>query len=97
MSRFARGPYRVTAFSMHQPVGRWFQGRCGRLTGIGRRLDGWLNLDLQVGAIAAPAPGFPDGLREEFRNWGPGKYNTFFSLGLTDEQKADLVAFLKSL
>ena len=43
--------------------------------GIGRRLDGWPNLDLQVGAIAALAPGFPDGLRQEFRDWGPGKYD----------------------
>jgi hypothetical protein len=43
--------------------------------GIGRRLDGWPNLDLQVGAIAALAPGFPDALRQEFRDWGPGKYD----------------------
>ena len=35
-------------------------------TGIGHRLDGWPNLDLDVGKIAAAAPGFPDGLREEF-------------------------------
>ena len=43
--------------------------------GIGRRLDGWPNLDLDVGKIAAAAPGFPDGLRDEFRAWGPGKYD----------------------
>jgi mono/diheme cytochrome c family protein len=43
--------------------------------GIGRRLDGWPNLDLDVGRIVALAPGFPDGLREEFRMWGPGKYD----------------------
>jgi hypothetical protein len=43
--------------------------------GIGKRLDGWPNLDLDVGKIAALAPGFPDALREEFRNWGPGKYD----------------------
>jgi mono/diheme cytochrome c family protein len=43
--------------------------------GIGRRLDGWPNLDLDPGKIAAAAPGFPDGLREEFRAWGPGKYD----------------------
>ena len=43
--------------------------------GIGRRLDGWPNLDLDPGKIAAAAPGFPDGLREEFRGWGPGKYD----------------------
>ena len=33
--------------------------------GIGRRLDGWPNLDLDVGTIVALAPGFPDDLREE--------------------------------
>ena len=43
--------------------------------GIGRRLDGWTNLDLDPGKIAAAAPGFPDALREEFRRWGPGKYD----------------------
>ncbi|HET7697077.1 MAG TPA: hypothetical protein VFK57_15300 [Vicinamibacterales bacterium] len=43
--------------------------------GIGRRLDGWPNLDLDPGKIAAAAPGFPDGLREEFRAWGPGRYD----------------------
>lgn len=43
--------------------------------GIGSRLDGWPNLDLDVGQIVALAPGFPDALREEFRSWGPGKYD----------------------
>jgi hypothetical protein len=43
--------------------------------GIGHRLDGWPNLDLDVGTIAASAPGFPDALRTEFRNWGRGKYD----------------------
>jgi hypothetical protein len=43
--------------------------------GIGRRLDGWPNLDLDVGKIAAAAPGFPDALRTEFRGWGRGKYD----------------------
>jgi hypothetical protein len=43
--------------------------------GIGRRLDGWPNLDLDPGKIAAAAPGFPDALRDEFRAWGPGKYD----------------------
>jgi len=43
--------------------------------GIGRRLDGWANVDLDVGTIVALAPGFPDALRSEFRGWGPGKYD----------------------
>jgi mono/diheme cytochrome c family protein len=42
---------------------------------IGKRLDGWPNLDLDVGKIAASAPGFPDALRAEFQAWGPGKYD----------------------
>ena len=43
--------------------------------GIGRRLDGWPNLNLDPGKIAAAAPGFPDALRAEFRAWGPGRYD----------------------
>ena len=42
---------------------------------VGRRLDGWPNLDLDVGTIASIAPGFPDALRGEFQQWGPGKYD----------------------
>src|SRR5262245_42267459 len=43
--------------------------------GIGRRLDGWANLDLNVGAIVALSPAVPDDLKKEFRTWGPGKYD----------------------
>ena len=45
--------------------------------GIGRRLDGWANLDLNVGAIVAlsPSPTLPEALKAEFRTWGPGKYD----------------------
>jgi mono/diheme cytochrome c family protein len=43
--------------------------------GIGRRLDGWANLDLNVGAIVALSPVLPDELKAEFRTWGPGKYD----------------------
>lgn len=43
--------------------------------GIGRRLDGWANLDLNVGAIVALSPALPDTLKAEFRTWGPGKYD----------------------
>lgn len=42
---------------------------------IGKRLDGWANLDLNVGAIVALSPALPDALRAEFRTWGPGKYD----------------------
>lgn len=43
--------------------------------GIGRRLDGYANVDLDVGAIVALSPALPDALKTEFRSWGPGKYD----------------------
>jgi mono/diheme cytochrome c family protein len=42
---------------------------------IGIRRDGWPNLDLDVGTIAALAPGVPDQFKDEFRTWGAGKYD----------------------
>jgi hypothetical protein len=44
-------------------------------SGIGKRLDGWANLDLNVGAIVALSPALPEALKAEFRTWGPGKYD----------------------
>jgi hypothetical protein len=43
--------------------------------GIGRRLDGWANTDLDVGAIVALSPVLDDETKAEFRGWGPGKYD----------------------
>ena len=43
--------------------------------GIGRRLDGWANRDLNVGAILALSPALPEALKTEFKTWGPGKYD----------------------
>ena len=43
--------------------------------GIGKRLDGWANRDLNVGAIVALSPALPDSLKAELRTWGPGKYD----------------------
>jgi hypothetical protein len=54
--------------------------------GIGRRLDGWANRDLNVGAIIAAAPEGPAffaellGVSEEtvrtvLKSWGPGKFD----------------------
>jgi hypothetical protein len=44
--------------------------------GIGHRLDGWPNLDLDVGLIVSlsPAPAI-DPLRSELLQWGRGKYD----------------------
>lgn len=43
--------------------------------GIGRRLDGWANTDLNVGAIVALSPALDDATKAEFNAWGPGKYD----------------------
>jgi len=43
--------------------------------GIGHRLDGWANRTLNVGAIVSLSPVLPDALKEEFRLWGPGRYD----------------------
>jgi hypothetical protein len=45
------------------------------MTGIGKRLDGWANHDLDVGKIVGLAPGLDPALKEEFSKWGPGKYD----------------------
>ena len=39
--------------------------------GIGRRLDGWPNVDLNVGAILGLSPALYDKLKAEFAKWGP--------------------------
>ena len=43
--------------------------------GIGKRLDGWANTDLNVGAIVALSPVLDEATRAEFSEWGPGKYD----------------------
>ena len=43
--------------------------------GVGRRLDGWANRDLNVGAIVGLSPSLDEGLKTEFSSWGPGKYD----------------------
>jgi hypothetical protein len=44
-------------------------------TGIGRRLDGWPNRDLNVGAIVAMSPVLTAAQRAIFNSWGPGKFD----------------------
>jgi hypothetical protein len=43
--------------------------------GIGTRLDGWANHDLDVGLIAGLAPGVPEQFQRDFSTWGPGMYD----------------------
>ena len=43
--------------------------------GIGKRLDGWANTDLNVGAIVALSPALDPATKAEFSAWGPGRYD----------------------
>ena len=43
--------------------------------GIGRRLDGWANTDLDVGRIVALSPALDEDTKAVFRTWGPGRYD----------------------
>jgi mono/diheme cytochrome c family protein len=43
--------------------------------GIGKRLDGWPNRDLNVGAIVALSPEVPAELKAILNGWGPGFYD----------------------
>jgi hypothetical protein len=43
--------------------------------GIGSRLDGWANTDLNVGAIVALSPALDAATKAEFNAWGPGRYD----------------------
>ena len=47
--------------------------------GVGRRLDGWPNRDLNVGAIVALSPALPPAVKAVFNSWGPGKYDAEFN------------------
>jgi cytochrome c5 len=47
--------------------------------GIGQRLDGWPNLDLNPGAIIALSPAITDAQRAVYSSWGPGKYDPRFN------------------
>ena len=43
--------------------------------GIGRRMDGWANRDLNPGAIIALSPALPAEKKAVYASWGPGKYD----------------------
>jgi len=47
--------------------------------GVGRRLDGWPNRDLDVGRIVALSPAIPEEAKAVFRSWGPGRYDAYFN------------------
>jgi mono/diheme cytochrome c family protein len=48
--------------------------------GIGKRLDGWPNRDLDVGAIVALSPALTPAQRSVYQSWGPGMYDPRFNL-----------------
>ena len=43
--------------------------------GVGARLDGWPNRDLDVGAIIALSPVLTPDQKKVFNSWGPGKFD----------------------
>jgi len=48
--------------------------------GIGKRLDGWANRDLDPGAIIALSPAVPANSKAVYNSWGKGKYDPRFNL-----------------
>ncbi|CAG4882394.1 conserved protein of unknown function [Georgfuchsia toluolica] len=48
--------------------------------GIGKRLDGWPNRDLNPGAIIALSPALDAATKAVFNSWGKGKYDPRFNL-----------------
>lgn len=50
------------------------------MAGIGRRMDGWPNRDLNVGAIVALSPAIPEAQEKVYNSWGPGKYDPRFNV-----------------
>lgn len=55
--------------------------------GIGKRLDGWANTDLNPGAIIALSPALTSAQKAVFNSWGKGKYDPRFNLdGLNGPQ-----------
>lgn len=66
--------------------------------GIGKRLDGWPNRDLDPGAIIALSPALSAEQKAVYSSWGPGKYDPRFNLdGLSSPQVIPPAYGLKGL
>jgi hypothetical protein len=53
--------------------------------GVGRRLDGWPNVDLDPGKIIALSPNVSQTNKMVYNSWGPGKYDPRFNIdGIND-------------
>jgi hypothetical protein len=50
------------------------------IPGIGSRLDGWPNLDLDPGRIIALSPAVSDADKAVYNSWGPGFYDPRFNI-----------------
>jgi mono/diheme cytochrome c family protein len=48
--------------------------------GIGKRLDGWPNRDLNPGAIIALSPALTSGQKAVYNSWGPGRFDPRFNV-----------------
>jgi hypothetical protein len=48
--------------------------------GIGHRLDGWANVDLDPGKIIASSDAVPDEAKAVYNGWGPGMYDPRFNI-----------------
>lgn len=64
----------VTCALCHSTVDNSF------MAGIGRRLDGWPNRELNPGAIIALSPAVTDAQRAVYNSWGPGRYDPRFNI-----------------
>lgn len=49
-------------------------------SGVGRRLDGWPNRDLNVGAIVSLSPALTPAQKAVYGSWGPGMYDPRFNI-----------------
>lgn len=50
------------------------------MPGVGKRLDGWPNRDLNVGAIIALSPAITPEQRAVYNSWGPGMYDPRYNI-----------------
>ena len=50
------------------------------MVGIGHRMDGWPNHDLNVGAIVALSPVLSAAQKAVYQSWGPGRYDPRYNL-----------------
>ncbi len=50
------------------------------IPGVGRRLDGWPNRDLNPGAIIALSPAVSADQKAVYDSWGPGRYDPRFNI-----------------